>query len=496
MSSGSGVSSWAISNAIARQSNCKLVYPGDDLQDAYDWIKSPNRDAQMGVLSATNWRCLILMPGLHVLTDRLSYNTGYIALVGMDASCTFLYQTKATSTQVIYQTAHPICVSNLTLYNSTSSSGSIYTYNVDVSGTNASVSTFNDGTDDHYMLTSAGAVAGKGVGYNVTTDDEAYVSGGSVTPGWYRILKRIDDNTVELCINPGNSTNDVSYKVISQHNHWRDLILQSSVMAADKSSCITTWSLSKMHGGLMERVAAGYGAFRCSANIEDRARWYDCQSGNFSFGGDSAGVKLAGKYIRCRAGDYSFVGCAGFAQGECSGEFYDCIAGNRSFATTSAFTGYAENCRAGINSFGGGTNGALYGTFSGTLNNCDMGDGSAGAGGINAMNTGKMYTCRLLGYSSTINIGSGSELHNCLFQVSMTGINGVTIISSTVPPKIEGCTIKVFQGGSGIPIYSASPKSAAISRCSMNNAIVDSDGIGVNVTNSIGTCYNVIDDDL
>ncbi|MFA5382228.1 MAG: polysaccharide deacetylase family protein [Candidatus Micrarchaeia archaeon] len=56
--------------------NTKFVKPTDSLQTAYDWLKSSGRDAQMGVLSATNQRYLLLTAGTY--EDNLAIDTNFV----------------------------------------------------------------------------------------------------------------------------------------------------------------------------------------------------------------------------------------------------------------------------------------------------------------------------------------------------------------------------------------------------------------------------------
>ena len=56
--------------------NSVVVDPSDDLTVKYDWLKSSDRDAAMGALSATNRRTLILSPGIYTLLVSLILAVG------------------------------------------------------------------------------------------------------------------------------------------------------------------------------------------------------------------------------------------------------------------------------------------------------------------------------------------------------------------------------------------------------------------------------------
>jgi hypothetical protein len=62
--------------------NSVIVAPSDDLQDQYDWLKSSDRDSDMGALSSNNRRTLILVPGEYNLSTTLILDTDYVDIDG------------------------------------------------------------------------------------------------------------------------------------------------------------------------------------------------------------------------------------------------------------------------------------------------------------------------------------------------------------------------------------------------------------------------------
>jgi hypothetical protein len=62
--------------------NRLIVYPGDVLQTAYDWLKSSDRDTQMGAVTTTARRYLIRKSGAY--TGDLSVDTKYVYVVDED----------------------------------------------------------------------------------------------------------------------------------------------------------------------------------------------------------------------------------------------------------------------------------------------------------------------------------------------------------------------------------------------------------------------------
>jgi len=66
--------------------NAKVIQPGDDLIAAYDWLKSSDRDGQMGALSATNPRYLILTPGYYAIPEQWVIDTSYLYVQALSGS--------------------------------------------------------------------------------------------------------------------------------------------------------------------------------------------------------------------------------------------------------------------------------------------------------------------------------------------------------------------------------------------------------------------------
>ncbi len=58
------------------QNNVKIVQPEDDLQKAYDWLKSSQRDEQMGAVAINHPRTLLLSPGVY--TGTVDLDTDYV----------------------------------------------------------------------------------------------------------------------------------------------------------------------------------------------------------------------------------------------------------------------------------------------------------------------------------------------------------------------------------------------------------------------------------
>jgi hypothetical protein len=85
--------------------NSLMVSPGNygtfsTLQEAYNWLASSDRDAEMGAASNENRRTLILSPGLYTLTDMLVLDTPWVDITSLtptDSKATVVTMTPALS---------------------------------------------------------------------------------------------------------------------------------------------------------------------------------------------------------------------------------------------------------------------------------------------------------------------------------------------------------------------------------------------------------------
>jgi hypothetical protein len=70
-------------------SNTLVITPKDDIVTAYNWLKSADRDVQMGAVSGTNPRTLLLSPGVYILTASPYYltMTPYVYIAGTGNAC-------------------------------------------------------------------------------------------------------------------------------------------------------------------------------------------------------------------------------------------------------------------------------------------------------------------------------------------------------------------------------------------------------------------------
>ena len=89
--------------SINHKGNSLIVTTEDNLNDAYDWIKSNDRNLTMGVLSYYNRRTLILTNGVHNLSKRLILDTNFVDICSMtpeNPNATIVYREESCFKQV------------------------------------------------------------------------------------------------------------------------------------------------------------------------------------------------------------------------------------------------------------------------------------------------------------------------------------------------------------------------------------------------------------
>jgi hypothetical protein len=262
-------------------------------------------------------------------------------------------------------------------------------------------------------------------------------------------------------------------------------------------------------GGTWRDCTSGAFSFWVAANKTLRAAMYNCLAGPYSFNGE-AGASITGQLVRCSAtgittyasalpGTNSFGG--GLAGCDISGTLIDCIAGPFSYALGRTFSGKAIRCRGGTASFASGIgSNEVTGVFSGYAEDCVGGAGSF-AGGHYSMSaskiTGKLVRCVVGGKTETNWRLQGAYLDSCIFQADDNGsfsdpnpclvlLDNNCVIYNTVAisgPQDYGDAFAIASNAAG--------RTAKIAHCRLS-----APGIDTQITNTIGTPYNVIDADL
>ncbi len=350
----------------AAASNIKIVRPGDNLQAAYDWLKSDDRDAAMGVLSATNRRCLVLLPGTYTLSATWTIDTDYVDIVGAGTSeDTIVYKASGTTAT---QTANTVTMQN---------------FQFRTGGTSATDIDFSINADDN-----SGSVY-RDMAFSpdrISDSAETYVLSGS------RCLGVSDNRGTFIRCRAGDYA-------------WRQA--EGTELAATMYDC--TAGIYSYGGDRADVVISG-NLYRCiggessfggcdSWGCDITGNLYDCIAGDNSY---AMGQVLSGRVIRCRGGNNCFGGYAG--------TFYGTFYGT--------FSGYAENCvSTGGNSFGMGHASCA---LKGTIINCRL--GTTGSY-VNGQSLAKVTTITTGGTKATATANFTNPNSDLTFTAKYAGLD-------------------------------------------------------------------------
>jgi len=348
--------------------NAVLVNPGDDLAAKYAWLKSSDRDAVMGALSATNHRTIVLAPGTHTLTATLTLDTSYVDIVSLSGNPkdTFVLGDLA-STPIITQTANVITLIGFTVQNNS---------------TNASCKGFyQDATDNSNSLYRYMEFycPNQGTSYPCNAESNEY-------------------GTWEYCIGGDNAWR------MTNAGTWGPTMLYCTAGEGAYAGDVVSGVLA---GAYLDHCVGGIESFGgCGGRglvIQSTCIFIDCVASHKSYAMD---VECAGTFIRCTGGNSCFGGWLG------SGTNYG------------KFTGYARDCIAGRGSFGMGTVTAPHtkSYLSGRIENCVLGSRSQYAtGALEEWGTEEIYDQSAAASVTTALAGDNNDL---VFTFKNKGIFG------------------------------------------------------------------------
>jgi hypothetical protein len=298
-----------------------------------------------------------------------------------------------------------------------------------------------------------------------------------------------------------STSNDQSrYEDMYFYKYNPTYITFSPLYTVGNSPCMTRGNFA----GTWTRCIGSMLSFRPgTAEGDFTATMIDCIASAYSFHGDLGGDFVGARLERCRCvGTETFVtagfgGCSTIAAGaDAATVFIECESGDNSFCLSNDCAATFLRCRGGANCFACNIESGENGGFSGYAEDCIAGPGSFGGSGNSAALSslsGTLVRCTVTGSVEPWRL-TGATIRDSLLTVTTTNKNGVTLLDSN--SKIYNSTILVNAAGNGVPVHAASARNVRVAHCRFNNADTDADGLHANVTNLIGTPYNVIDDDI
>jgi len=398
-----------IAKAGINLKNAMLVNPGDDVTVKYNWLKSANRDAAMGALSATNRRTLVLAPGKHTATSLWTLDTNYVDVVSLSGDTEGTVVERAGGGAVVKQAADTINLCGFKIYNSGDSAGD-HAFEIDATDNSLSTYRFMDFRKTYAKMTASSVLG------------TSHING---------LWEFCEGNTYFL--NTAASKNLAGIFRFCTGDSYSFKVGSGGVLSGTFENC--TGGDSSFNGGTLS------GTFK------------PCKAGDYSFGGSSSdsagGNECSGTFWNCQAGDNSYAMGAAF-----SGLAIDCIAGERGFggnfdsgSAYGTFTGEARGCHTTSMGFGGGR------------------DDSAGC-------SGNLFRCRCTNQPSALRVASGVRLEDCYIQSVGSEIECVFVTTDTTPPVFYNCTL-IAGSGTAYSIKALSSKNVVAVHCRTNKTTSD-----------------------
>jgi len=392
--------------------NAKMVTPRDDLVEAYNWLKSSDRNASMGALSEYNPRVLILTPGYYDLSSGLVLDTDdvHIYHFGPPEACVVDYTgvssgtDKDVHTYTIQQTCYRLTLHGFTIYQSTGS------------------------------VMCSSFVINSSVGVNIYSN-------------------YINMRFRRASINTASAINRLPLFLQTQEQgFWRDCIADAAAwrVAEDVNFNPTMWNCisegNYAFGGDNNASATGTGTIG--------GEFYNCKSEKYAFGGCTGyGMPISS-----------------------AAEFYHCVADENSYGLGMLVEGKFYNCKGGRGCFGGYTvafDSAYPPVFAGEAYNCIAGPNSFGSG-VRSTSTQPKFTGKLIGcvmegeggYGETMQC-EGGHIENC--RLKMGASNQDCILITDGNTVILNSTL--ISTGTGNSIDAASALNVVAAHCRMNTAL-------------------------
>jgi len=455
--------------------NCVVVSPDDDLPTAYSWLKSTDRNGSMGALAADNRRVLILAPGKHTLSSQFELDTDYVDLValcpapGGDRQSSDVEWTGAVDTAAVSEGGYrppPTLIS-----------GSL-------SGTSILLGSLVKQSASDVRLVGFGIVNRHDPGttdIDTNTESDIYASAFTITTA---------DNS--------KSSYYMMYFWMTGAGVWH-----TSPNMWTRMAVYSTGDFK----GIWEHCNANGFAYRCAANYDFAATMIDCVGGPFSWAGDEANVEMkncqlyrckgvgyfntayedAGGTVLVRSGYACFGACRSYGCNiDATAYFYECEAGDRSYGLGKTVAGNFYRCKGGNDCFGGFSLTSNYPTFSGYAEDCLGYQYSFAAGNSNNTCSGEFVNCRFIDQAENWFL-TGAVLRRCFSQVK-SGITRANIALLDGNSKIYDC--EFYTPLASTCIWAAAAQNVVAAHNRMNQ------GYHANVTNLIGTSYDVIDTDI
>ena len=249
-----------------------------------------------------------------------------------------------------------------------------------VAGSNITFTENNDGGSETLTISAAGGGGGglTGTRYIYVAADGTPTENGAALVAAYSTAQTMSPTStsrVWIVAAPGYYTHAFGLTMATDYIDLVSLDGNRSVIFDGMSFLIT--ATNAFVRGIVANSGLNLGGGQTNLVMQN------CKSGDFSFG---TFVTVAGTFIDCEAGGYSF----GFGSGySLSGTFIRCTAGTNSFGQGMDVSGSLTDCVSGIRSFAYGSGSVISGTLNGCRADIESFGSANGSSGI----TGVLLYC-------------------------------------------------------------------------------------------------------
>lgn len=476
-------------NLLAAYAQAKLLTPGGN------------------ALSATNRAAVLVFPGVYDLgSSNILADTSYVDLIGVGGVNDVIIRSNDANNSTIFQSADDIVFKGFTavqLADTTSTFKAAYEpqagsawpltvmQDVILSGndtftsyaTPANVGYVYDGTFTNVKCVNTAASSWDGDIYGKWTDCECDAGG-----GWAVVAGSIQSSAIfTRCKTDGSgfgvigNTHGGTYVDCSAGGGFGGA---GSTITGSYTNCSANAGAGFGWGGLAQgaEFIGCIGVGNCFGSSDSASYYKDCNvTGRGFSSSDGQAVSLAGTYVGCSGGDYSFGGNQVDATGTktLSGNFYNCTAGNYSFGgslfpqvlAVRTLSGKFFGCIAGdfgfagqgtIGTFGGAAN-SFVATLSGEFKDCRGGNGSFGV--RKSVLSGTFDNCK-----------AGTHSFGCGWESSSV---------STMSGKFRHCVAGIYSFGVSALMQSTAEFYGCVAG---NNSFGDSNNGGVDCASQFYNC--------
>jgi hypothetical protein len=235
-----------------RLSNTRVVNSTESLSTAYAWLKSSDRNTEMGVLSDNNRRTLLVI-GHHTITTEITLDTDFVDIIGNGG--TIIEATAGTNG--LLQTAKNMRFENIKLVCNGEFNYGLAIQNVG-RYTGCTVSSVAKLSEITVTKIGIGLDAGLYVSQLFPTT-EVFI-GSIATTGWYKFKSIVSDDAIKLVGDAGSGSN-CNVQILCHASRYENIEAYNKYTVG----LLKGWNIrgNDHIGGLFQNIRLGNYGLRC-----------------------------------------------------------------------------------------------------------------------------------------------------------------------------------------------------------------------------------------